>query len=97
MDAKWIAAPGGISVRGLPTWHGALDLTMKREGRGVMVVELGGSLRLPRGGFVVRPPGDDAIRAMTINGQTAATFNEREAVIREFPAQVILSFGNPLT
>ena len=32
VDEKWIAAPGGISVCGLPTWHGALDLTMKREG-----------------------------------------------------------------
>ena len=58
VDAKWIAAPGGISVRGLPTWHGALDLTMKREARGALLVELGGHLRLPRGGFVVRPPGD---------------------------------------
>ena len=34
---------------------------------------------------------------MTINGQTAATFNKREAVIHELPARVILSFGNPIT
>ena len=61
-----------------------------------MVVELGGNLRLPRGGFVIRPPGNRAIRAMTINGQAASTFNEREAVIHELPVRVILSFGNPL-
>jgi hypothetical protein len=97
VDEKWIAARGGISVRGLPTWHGPLDLTMKREAKGTLLVELGGHLRLPRGGFVVRPPGDDRIRAMTINGQTASTFNEREAVIRELPARVVLSFGKPVT
>jgi hypothetical protein len=34
---------------------------------------------------------------MTINGRTTSTFNEREAVIHELPARVILSFGNPHT
>jgi len=97
VDAKWLAARGGISVRGLPTWYGPLDLTMKREAKGALLVELGGNLRLPRGGFIVRPPGDHAIRAMTINGRTTSTFNEREAVIHELPARVILSFGNPHT
>jgi hypothetical protein len=97
VDEKWIAARGGFSVRGLPTWHGTLNLTMRREAKGELLVELGGKLRLPRGGFVVRPPGGHAIRAMTINGQTASAFNECEAVIRELPARVILSFGHPLT
>ena len=97
LDENWIAASGGVSARGLPTWHGALDLAMKREANGSLLVELGGNLRLPRGGFVIRPPGNDGIRAMTTNGQAASTFNEREAVIHELPAQVILSFGNPPT
>ena len=44
------------AVRGLPTWYGRLDLAMKREADGTLLVELGGNLRLPRGGFVVRPP-----------------------------------------
>ena len=77
--------------------HGTLDLTMKRETKGALLVELGGKLQLPRGGFVARPPGDRAIRAMTINGQTASTFTDSEAMIRELPARVILSFGNRLT
>ena len=37
VDAKWIAAPGGISVRSLPTWYGSLDLTMKREANGALL------------------------------------------------------------
>ena len=97
LDERWIAAPGGVSVRNLPTWYGSLDLTMKRDAQSALLVELGGDLRVPRGGFVVRPPGDRTICALTINGQTAATFTDDEAVIRELPARVILSFGNPRT
>src|SRR5262249_43994134 len=29
VDAAWLAVRGGIAVRGLPTWHGTMDLTMK--------------------------------------------------------------------
>jgi hypothetical protein len=96
VDQAWITARGGLSVRGLPTRHGTLDLTMKRAPGSALLVELGGRLRRPPGGFVVQPPGGRAIRAMTINGQTSSTFNEREAVIHELPAKVILSFGPPL-
>ncbi len=96
LDEQWIAARGGVSVRGLPTWHGALDLTMRRQRNGALFVEVGGSVRLPRGGFVLRPPTRRAIRAMTIGGRAASTFNDREAVIHEQPARVVLSFGKPL-
>jgi len=93
LDAQWLAARGGISVRGLPTWHGLLDLAMQRDWNGSLLIELGGDLRLPRGGFVLRPPTSHAISAMTVNGQPATTFSEREAVVCQFPAQVILSFS----
>jgi len=97
VDAKWVASRGGISVRGLPTWYGSLDLTMKREAKGALLVELGGKLRLPRGGVVVRPPGDRAIRALTINSRAASTFTDNEAVIHELPARAIISFGDART
>ncbi len=95
VDDRWLAGKG-IAVRGLPSWHGSLDLTMKRKADGSLLVELGGKLRLPRGGFVVRPPGERAIRALTVNGKSASTFNEREAVIHELPASAVLSFGKLL-
>ena len=95
VDDRWL--PGrGFTLGGLPMWHGTLDLTMKRESNGNLLVELGGKVRLPRGGFVVRPPGDGAICALTVNGKAATTFNEHEAVIHELPARAILSFGDPL-
>jgi hypothetical protein len=96
VDDRWISTQRGILIRGLPTWHGALDLGMKREADGKIMVELGGKLRLPRGGFVVRPPGDRLIRAVKVNGAAVSTFSEREATIHEWPAHAAITFGDPL-
>ena len=97
VDNRWLAARGGIAVNGLPTWYGRLDLSMKREGDGPLLVELGGDMRLPRGGFVIRPPGGRAIQSLLVNDIAVSTFGEREAVVRELPARVALSFGEPLS
>ncbi|MEY4483098.1 MAG: hypothetical protein RL693_550, partial [Verrucomicrobiota bacterium] len=96
VDDRWLGGRG-IAVCGLPTWHGALDLSMKRKADGSVLVELGGGLRLPRGGFIVRPPGDRAIRAVTINGKKSSNFTGREAVIRELPARISITYGDPLS
>lgn len=95
VDDRWLAGDG-VVVRGLPTWHGSLDLAMKRHADGSLHVEIGGRQRLPGGGFVVRPPGGRAIQGLTVNGKAATTFNEREAVIQELPARAVLSFGDAL-
>lgn len=95
VDDRWLAGKG-IAVRGLPSWHGALDLRMKRNAGGEVIVELSGNLRLPRGGFVVRPPGNRAIHALTVNGKASTNFNEREAVIHDLPARAVLSFEGPV-
>lgn len=96
VDARWLVGRG-IAVSGLPTWHGSLDLTMKRKPDGTVLVDLRGGLRLPRGGFIVRPPSDRAICALTINGKAATNFTDHEAVVRELPAQVIISYGDKLS
>lgn len=95
VDGRWLAGRG-IAVHGLPTWFGALDLAMKREADGSLGVDIGGRLRLPRGGFVVRPPGGRAIQSLTVNGKSAADFNAHEAVIRALPARAVVSFGDAL-
>ena len=95
VDDRWLAE-NGVTVCGLPSWFGSLDLTMKRDAGGSLHVAIGGRLRLPRGGFIVRPPGGRAVQSLTVNGKAATTFNEREAVICELPALAVLSFGNPL-
>lgn len=96
VDDRWLAGRG-IAVRSLPTWYGTLDLTMKREPDGSLFIEVDGKLRLPRGGFVVKPPGEQAIRALTVNGNLVLAFNEREAVLHELPARAVLTFGGPIS
>jgi hypothetical protein len=96
VDDRWIASREGITVSGLPTWHGTLELTMKRGDNGTLIVTIGGALRQPRGGFVVRPPGGRSIQSLTVNDVTVSTFTEREATIHELPARAVLTFGDPI-
>jgi hypothetical protein len=93
LDEQWLAARNGISVRGLPTWHGELDLAMRRERDGSLRVSIGGQMNSPSGGFVLRPPTNRAICAVTVNGKFVSTFNKTEAVVHDIPADVILCFS----
>lgn len=86
----WLGRRNGISVKGLRTWYGPLDLTLK-PGL-AMTVEIGGDLDVPGGGFVLRPPCPAPIRSASVNGKAVTTFSAGEVIVREFPAQVVLSF-----
>jgi hypothetical protein len=50
---SWIASPGGIAVRHLPTPWGLLDYSLAKEGDSVRL-QVGGGMKLPPGGIVVR-------------------------------------------
>ena len=67
VDERWLAARGGIAVRGLPTWHGALDLAMKREADGSCWWNSAGTCAC-RAEDSSCGPRDRAIRALSING-----------------------------
>ncbi|WP_035600669.1 discoidin domain-containing protein [Haloferula sp. BvORR071] len=90
LPAGWLASKTGVAVKALRTWYGPLDLTMKLGFE--LRADIGGSLQLPRGGFVLRPPCPAPIRSVTVNGKPAETFSADEVVVREFPARVIISF-----
>jgi hypothetical protein len=51
----------GVAVRGLPTAHGALTYSIRREGSRVLVELPVGNAR-PPGGFIVKLPGREAVR-----------------------------------
>ncbi len=82
----WLAAKGGVRVKGLRTWYGTLDLVMGMDGE--LVVEIGGEVRVPAGGLVLRPPCPGAIRSVTVNGRTVKKFASDEVRIRAVPATV---------
>ena len=57
---EWIDTEEGLEVKGISTWYGALDLSIRRRGDGSYRVVVGGSAR-PPGGFVAALPGGAAI------------------------------------
>ncbi len=92
IDDAWLSG-SGVAVQSLPTWYGKLDLAMRRTGEGSIEVEIAGQLRLPPGGFVVRPPGERAIAGLVVNGHAVGTFSDREALIATVPARAVIVFS----
>lgn len=92
IDEAWLKSKGGIAVRGLPTTYGTLDLKMNRDVNGSLMVEIGGQLKLPSGGFVIRPPRSGQITKLEVNGNSVSTFDDSDAFIHEFPACVVVTF-----
>ncbi|MEP6470910.1 MAG: discoidin domain-containing protein [Acidobacteriota bacterium] len=87
VPADWVRAAGGISVRGLRTRWGRLDLAMKEDSRGLRVA-ISGGLHVPPGGFALRPPLSGAPRRVTVGGK-AVEFGGTELVVRTVPAEVL--------
>ena len=53
---RWLAGGDTLSVRGLRTWYGPLDVALRKDASGATRVTLGGLTRIPPGGIVVRRP-----------------------------------------
>jgi hypothetical protein len=65
---------------------------MNREANGSLRVEIGGQLKPPSGGFVIRPPGNGRIKVLEVNGKSVSTFHDFDAIIQEFPACAVVTF-----
>jgi hypothetical protein len=94
---SWLRRLEGIDVRRLPTHWGALSyklhrISPKREGAPRLQLELAGDVQVPPGGIVIASPLSRPIREVMVNGRPHADATTREAVIREFPANVVLSY-----
>jgi hypothetical protein len=93
MPWAWISEQEGFAVRKLPTRHGSLDFKIKGDSSGSIHVEIGGNLRVPDGGFIIRPPGEEPIRSVEVNGVGVSTFTDREVVVKVIPALVTIRSG----
>ena len=89
VPADWARAPGGVSVRGLRTRWGRLDLSIREDAEGVRV-SIAGGLRVPPGGFALRPPLAGVPRRVTVDGKSVP-FSGTELVVRKAPAEVLFS------
>jgi len=55
-------------------------------------LKLDGDLTLPPGKIVVKAPADKPLREVNVNGKPVSGFAADEAVVGEFPAEVILKY-----
>ena len=89
VSAEWLDGRG-IAVSDLRTTRGRLSLSARRTGREMrMTVTLEGSL--PRGGFVIRPPGGPA-REVRVDGRRIVPDASGLFRIRERNADVRLRY-----
>ena len=97
VPAEWVMSESGIGVQRLPTYYGVLSYTMKREStsseeRPQLRLQLSGNLEVPPGGIVVRSPLRRPLERVVVNGSELETFGPHEAIIRSFPADILLSY-----
>lgn len=85
----WVRSGRGVSVKGLVTPWGLLDLSLSAEGKGVRI-RLSGPKSLPAGGLVVRPPLSSPLRTATVDGRPAPPSPGGEVVVRSLPAEVVV-------
>lgn len=91
VPSAWLAPGEVLRVAGLPTYHGALDYELRRVGPGRLEMRVGGALRVPPGGIVLRPPLAGPIRRVQIDGRDAPPGDPAAVILREIPAEIAIS------
>ena len=88
---EWVTTSPGVRISGLRTYEGRLDLAMSGTPQQVAIT-LGGRMRLPRGGVIVRSPFDTPILRATVNGASIRLSDRREVQVLRLPATVVLTY-----
>jgi hypothetical protein len=65
---------------------------VRPDGKAELVVAMSGDVNLPPGRIVLPSPLEEPLLGVTVNGREIASFSEREAVIDQFPATVVLRY-----
>ncbi len=81
----------GMSVRGLPTYYGNLDYSIKQSENGISI-EIGGDLQLPSGGIRIRNFAGKLPKSVRMNGKNVQSFDKKFVRVGEFPAVVEIKF-----
>jgi len=95
LPAAWVLDGPGAGVKRLPTHHGVLSYTVRRDGDGALVFELSGDLRVPPGGIVLDPPLRDRPTGVTVDGEPQALDPSGRIRVTTFPAVVRISWAPP--
>jgi hypothetical protein len=92
VPASWVMSEEGVSVRRLPTYYGILNYTLRGEGADKVRLRVSGDLARVPGNIVVVSPLDRPLASVSVNGEDITTFTATNAVIKSFPADVVLTY-----
>jgi hypothetical protein len=95
LSPDWVLSDSGVSVRRLPTYYGTLNYSIRPRNDHELVVTLSGDVAVPPGGILLSSPLDQPLAGVTVNDHEIQGFGEREAVINQFPATVVLRYAVP--
>lgn len=88
----WIDSPNGMSVENLPTYYGELSYSIKKNDNNY-TFKLYGDINLPEGGIIIKNfNGKKMPGKVLINGIETKEFSENKIVVKEFPAEVEISY-----
>ncbi|MGA1977851.1 MAG: hypothetical protein ABSG89_08365 [Bacteroidales bacterium] len=88
----WIDAPEGMSVENLPTYYGEISYSIKKE-NDKYLFSVYGKANLPAGGIKIKNfNGSKMPVKVTVNGAETKDFNEKEIIIKEFPAEIAICY-----
>jgi hypothetical protein len=85
----WVREAPGVELAGLRTPSAPLALRMRASGATVRA-SIGGGMRIPPGGIVLRSPLERPLLFATVNGRRVAVRGGREVVVRAVPARVVM-------
>jgi hypothetical protein len=91
VPGNWIS-PRPLSVIGLPTRFGQLDLSMRRLADHALRIEISGDLAVPPGGIVLRPPLPEVMSSIEVDGARMTQNRGGEICLDRVPAVVRVSW-----
>ncbi len=95
LDPRWLAGAFEVAANNLPTYYGNLCYTLRLEQETTVVLSLWGTIDVPPGGFVLRPPLPGAIIRVEVAGASAPADDPAGVTIRCCPALVRLHCQRP--
>jgi Glucoamylase and related glycosyl hydrolases len=94
--SDWATSEEGVTLKRLPTYYGTLNYSLRREGEGSLRLRMSGDVTLPPGKIVVRSPVPVPLKGVTVNGNAIETFTADEAIVSEFPADIVMHYSENL-
>jgi hypothetical protein len=88
----WLNDAGEVVVKDLPTYYGRLSYTLRREEPATLRLTLAGTLALPKGGIVIKPPAPRPLVQVEVKGGKIETFAADSVTCRECPAELVIKY-----